>query len=235
MPIDSRSPKEIREDIRCGRLTGVTAGLAPGFVQANLAILPKECAYDFLLFCQRNPRPCPLIEVTDVGSPEPAGGAPGADLRTDVPKYRIYKDGEMADEVTDITPYWRDDLVAFLLGCSFTFEWALLDAGVPMRHIEQGRNVAMWRTSMACRPAGRFQGPMVVSMRPIAAALVPTAVAKPDWGDAQEFRPGDVPVFWACGVTPQAVALASRPPFMITHSPGHMFITDLPNHALSVI
>ena len=242
MPIDSRHPREIREDIRRGKLSGVTAGLAPGFVQANLAILPKECAYDFLLFCQRNPRPCPLIEVTDVGSPEPVGVAPGADLRTDVPKYRIYKDGQMADEVTDITPYWRDDLVAFLLGCSFTFEWALLDAGVPMRHIEQGRNVA--------------------SMRPIAAALVAKAVTvtarfpmahgapihigdpaaigikdigKPEWGDAQEFRPGDVPVFWACGVTPQAVALASRPPFMITHSPGHMFITDLPNHALSVI
>src|SRR3990172_3603224 len=262
MPIDSRHPREIREDIRRGKLSGVTAGLAPGFVQGHLPLLPQECAYAFLLFCQRNPRPCPLIEVTDVGSPEPAGVAPGADLRTDVPKYRIYKDGQTADEVTDITLYWGDDLVAFLLGCSFTFEWALLDAGVPMRHIEQGRNVAMWRTSVACRPAGRFHGPMVVSMRPIAAALVPKAVTvtarfpmahgaplhigdpaaigikdigKPEWGDAQEFRPGDVPVFWACGVTPQAVALASRPPFMITHSPGHMFISDLPNHALSVI
>jgi len=262
MPIDSRSAKEIRDEIRRGKLTGVTAGLAPGFVQANLAILPREYAYDFLLFCQRNPRPCPVIEVTDAGSPEPSGVAPGADLRTDLPRYRIYKDGELADEVTDITPYWRDDLVAFLLGCSFTFEWALLDAGVPLRHIEQGRNVAMWRTSLACRPAGRFHGPMVVSMRPIPAALVPKAVTvtarfpmahgapvhigdpaaigirdigRPEWGDAQEFQPGDVPVFWACGVTPQAVALASRPPFMITHSPGHMFITDLPNHALSVI
>ena len=135
MPIDARHPQEIRADIRAGRLAGITAGLAPGFVQANLAVLPKEQAYDFLLFCQRNPRPCPLIEVTDVGSPEPSGVAPGADLRTDLPKYRIYKDGQMADEVTDITPYWRDDLVAFLLGCSFTFEWALLDAGIPMRHI----------------------------------------------------------------------------------------------------
>lgn len=262
MPIDSRSPKEIRDEIRRGKWTGVTAGLAPGFVQANLAILPREYAYDFLLFCQRNPRPCPLLEVTDAGSPEPAGVAPGADLRTDLPKYRIYKDGELADEVTDITPYWRDDLVAFLLGCSFTFEWALLDAGVPMRHIEQGRNVAMYRTSIACRPAGRFHGPMVVSMRPIPTALVPKAVTvtarfpmahgapvhignptaigikdpgRPEWGDPQELGPGDVAVFWACGVTPQAVALASRPPFMITHSPGHMFITDLPNHALSVI
>ncbi len=262
MSIDPRHPKEIREEIRRGDYTGITSGHAPGYVQANLAILPKEYAYDFLLFCQRNPRPCPLIDVTDVGSPEPSGVAPGADLRTDLPKYRIYRDGVLADEVTDITPYWRNDLVGFLLGCSFTFEWALMDSGVPMRHVEEGRNVAMWRTLMACRPAGRFHGPMVVSMRPIPAALVPRAVTvtarfpmahgapvhigdpkaigiddieHPHWGDPATFRPGDVPVFWACGVTPQAVALASKPPFVITHSPGHMFITDLPNHALSVI
>ena len=145
-------------------------------MQANLAVLPKEQAYDFLLFCQRNPRPCPLIEVTDVGSPEPVGVAPGADLRTDIPRYRIYKDGVLADEVTDVTPFWRDDLVAFLLGCSFTFEWALLDAGIPMRHIEEGKNVAMWKTSVACRPAGQFHGPMVVSMRPIPTGLVSKAV-----------------------------------------------------------
>lgn len=262
MPIDARHPKEIREEIRRGKYTGVTAGLGQGYVQANLVVLPKEQAYDFLLFCQRNPRPCPLIEVTDAGSSEPVGVAPGADLRTDVPKYRFYRNGELAEEVTDITPYWREDLVAFLLGCSFTFEWALLDAGVPMRHIEEGRNVAMWRTSIACRPAGCFRGPMVVSMRPIPAELVPKAVTvtarfpmahgtpvhigdpeaigikdldHPDWGDPGIFRPGDVPVFWACGVTPQAVALASKPPFVITHSPGHMFLTDLPNHALAVI
>jgi len=262
MPIDARHPKEIRADIRSGKLAGVTAGLAPGFVQANLAILPKDCAYEFLLFCQRNPRPCPLIEVTDVGSPEPVGVAPGADLRTDVPKYRIYKDGALADEVTDITPFWRDDLVAFLLGCSFTFEWALLDAGIPLRHIDEGKNVAMWKTSIACRPAGRFHGPMVVSMRPVPTHMVPKAVTasarfpnahgapvhmgdpaqigiadvtKPDWGDFVGIRAGEVPVFWACGVTPQAVALASRPAFMITHSPGHMFITDLPNHTLAVM
>src|SRR5262249_9573181 len=167
MPIDGRHPKEIRADIRAGKLAGVTSGLAPGFVQANLAILPRESAYDFLLFCQRNPRPCPLIEVTDVGSPEPVGVAPGPDLRTDGPRYRIDKDGVVADEVTDITPFWRDDLVSFLLGCSFTFEWALLDAGIPMRHIDEGKNVAMWKTSITCRPAGRFHGPMVVSMRPV--------------------------------------------------------------------
>ena len=219
-------------------------------------------AYDFLLFCQRNPRPCPLIEVTDVGSPEPVGVAPGADLRTDIPRYRIYKDGVLADEVTDATPYWRDDLVAFLLGCSFTFEWALLEAGIQLWHVEQGKNVAMWRTSIECRPAGAFHGPMVVSMRPIpssqlskavtASARFPNAhgapvhigdpaaigikdIGKPDWGDAQHFKPGDVPVFWACGVTPQAVALASKPSFMLTHSPGHMFITDLPNSSLAAL
>jgi uncharacterized protein YcsI (UPF0317 family) len=262
MPIDARHPREIRADIRAGALTGVTAGLGPGYVQANLAVLPREHAYDFLLFCQRNPRPCPLLEVTDVGSPEPAGVAPGADLRTDLSRYRIYKDGVLADEVTDVRTFWRDDLVAFLLGCSFTFEWALMEAGIPLWHVEHGRNVAMWRTSIACRSAGRFHGPMVVSMRPIAAEHLAKAVTasarfpgahgapvhignpdaigirditRPDWGDAQEFRAGDVPVFWACGVTPQAVALASRPPFMITHSPGHMFITDVPNSALAVL
>ncbi len=262
MPIDTRHPREIRQDIRNGKLTGITAGLGQNYVQANLAVLPRDHAYDFLLFCQRNPRPCPLLEVTDVGSPEPVGVAPGADLRTDIPRYRIYKDGVLADEVTDATPYWRDDLVAFLLGCSFTFEWALLDAGIRLWHVEQGKNVAMWRTSTPCRPAGVFHGPMVVSMRPIAAAHLAKAVTasarfpgahgapvhvgdpaaigitditRPDWGDAQEFARGDVPVFWACGVTPQAVALASRAPFMITHSPGHMFITDLPNSALSAI
>lgn len=261
MPIDPRHPREIRADIRAGKITGVTAGLGPGYVQANLAVLPRDYAYDFLLFCQRNPRPCPLLEVTDVGSPEPAGVAPGADLRTDLPRYRVWKHGELVDEVTDVRAYWRDDLVAFLLGCSFTFEWALLEAGIRLWHIEHGRNVAMYRTTVACRPAGVFHGPMVVSMRPIPAGEVARAVAasarfplahgapvhvgdpaalgiadlaKPDWGDPQEFRPGDVPVFWACGVTPQAVALASRPPFMITHSPGHMFLTDLPNAALAV-
>src|SRR5881275_988801 len=153
MPIDPRHPREIRQDIRNGKLTGITAGLGAGHVQANLAVLPRDCAYDFLLFCQRNPRPCPLIEVTDVGSPEPVGVAPGADLRTDIPRYRIYKDGVMADEVSDVTPYWRDDLVAFLLGCSFTFEWALLEAGIDLWHVKHGKNVAMWPTSIACRPA----------------------------------------------------------------------------------
>lgn len=261
MPIDRRHPREIRAEIRAGRITGVTTGLGAGHAQANLVVLPKEQADDFLLFCQRNPRPCPLIEVTKPGGVEPVASALGADLRTDIPRYRIYQDGVVAAEVTDARSYWRDDLVGFLLGCSFTFEWALLDAGIPIRHLEQGRNVAMWRTSIACQPAGIFHGPLVVSMRPIPAPLVDRAVAasarfpgahgapihigdpaaigitdltRPDWGDAVEFAPGDVPVFWACGVTPQAVALASKPAFLITHSPGHMFLTDIPNATLAI-
>jgi len=260
MPLDTRHPRQIRADIRVGKLTGITAGLGQNYVQANLAILPREQAYDFLLFCQRNPRACPLIEVCDAGSPEPASVAPGADLRTDIPRYRIYEHGVVTAEVTDIRSYWRDDLVAFLLGCSFTFEWALLDAGIRLWHVEQGKGVAMWRTSIACRPAGIFNGPMVVSMRPIRAADVAKAVTvsarypgahgapihvgdpaalgidditQPHYGEAQQFAPGDVPVFWACGVTPQAIALAAKPPLMITHSPGHMFITDLPNARLA--
>jgi uncharacterized protein YcsI (UPF0317 family) len=262
MTIDTRHPRAIRQDIREGRLRGVTAGLGQNHVQANLAVLPKAQAYDFLLFCQRNPKPCPLIEVCDEGSPEPIGVAPGADLRTDIGAYRVYEHGELAAEVDDIRPYWRSDLVAFLLGCSFTFEWALLDAGVRLWHVEQGKGVAMFRTSIACRAAGLFHGPMVVSMRPIRGADIAKAVTasarfpgahgapvhigdpaaigiadamRPDYGDVQHFEPADVPVFWACGVTPQAVALASKAPLMITHSPGHMFITDLQNAALAAL
>ncbi len=261
MAIDARDPQAIRQDIRAGRLAGVTCGMAPNYVQANLAVLPRAQAYDFLLFCQRNPKPCPLIEVCDEGSPEPAGVAPGADLRTDIARYRIYEHGVLVAETRDIRAHWRSDLVAFLLGCSFTFEWALLEAGVRLWHVEHGKGVAMFRTRLACRPAGIFHGPTVVSMRPIRAgdlvkainvsARFPGAhgapvhvgdpaaigiadVMQPDYGDVQPFEPGDVPVFWACGVTPQAVALAAKPPLMITHSPGHMFVTDLPNTALAV-
>ena len=257
---DTRHPREIRAEIRAGRLERTTAGLAPDYVQANLAVLPKEQAYDFLLFCQRNPRSCPLLEVTDVGSAEPKAMAPGADLRRDIVSYRIYRNGEMVDEVTDATKYWRDDLVAFLLGCSFTFEQAMVQAGVRRWHLENQKSVAMWRTNIQCRPAGAFHGPTVVSMRPIRPGDLPKAVTasarfpgahgapihvgdpkaigidditKPHYGDAQEFKPGDVPVFWACGVTPQAVALKSKPPFMITHSPGAMFITDVTNASLA--
>lgn len=251
-----RGASAIRADIRAGRITGFTSGLAPGYVQANLAALPQDYADDFLLFCQRNPKPCPLLEVTHAGITEPRLLAPNADLRTDIPRYTIYRDGTVVAEATDATPYWRDDLVGFLLGCSFTFEWGLIEAGVPVRHIANGRNVPMWRTNIPCTPAGRFHGPLVVSMRPIPSGLVNLAVSTsarfpdahgapihvgdpsaigvhdlshPDWGDAPDLTPDDVPVFWACGVTPQAAAIASRIPFMITHSPGHMLITDRQN------
>ena len=262
MSLGIAHPKEVRERIRRGEWVRPTAGCAPGYVQANLVILPRDLAYDFLLFTHRNPRPCPLLEVTDPGSPEPARVAPGADLRTDLPKYRIYRHGVLAEEVTDLVPLWRDDLVAFLLGCSFTFEAALLKAEVPVRHLEEGRNVPMYITSIPCAPAGIFEGPLVVSMRPIPPEKVARAAAvtarfpavhgapvhvgapealgirdldRPDFGEPVTIRPGEVPVFWACGVTPQAVAMRVKPPLMITHAPGHMFVTDLRDEALAVL
>jgi uncharacterized protein YcsI (UPF0317 family) len=256
------TPSEVRAAVRRGEWTEPTAGLAPGFVQANLVALPAADAFDFLRFCVANPRPCPVLEVTDAGAVEPARMAPGADLRTDVPRYRVYRAGEQVDEPTDATGMWQEDLVGFLLGCSFTFERALLAAGLPVRHLEQGVNVPMYRTAVACRPAGRFSGPLVVSMRPmtpaqaIRATQVTTRYAAvhgapvhvgdprelglaergaPDYGDPVEIRPGEVPVFWACGVTPQAVAQTSRPALMITHAPGHMFVTDVPDETLATL
>ena len=248
-----RTPQEVRLAIRNKEWKGPTAGMAKGHVQANLVILPKDWAYDFLVFAQRNPKPCPVLDITEPGDPEPRLVARGAVLRTDLPKYRVWKDGELIDEPTDIVSYWRDDLVAFLLGCSFTFESALLDAGIPVRHIECGCNVPMYITNIQCIPAGRLSGPMVVSMRPIPACQVPKAVLttgrfpavhgspvhigdpsiigikdvnKPDFGDSVPINDGEVPVFWACGVTPQAALMASKPPFAITHAPGHMFVCD---------
>jgi uncharacterized protein YcsI (UPF0317 family) len=248
------SGADVRRQARCGDLHGPTPGLAPGYVQANLVAVPRDLAFDFLLFCQRNPKACPLLDVTEPGSAEPRFVAPGADLRTDVPRYRVYQRGELVDEPTTLGKWWRDDLVGFLIGCSFTFENALVQAGLPVRHIEASCNVPMYRTSIACQPAGVFRGPMVVSMRPMtpAQALAATRICarfprahgtpihfgdpaaigigdlnSPDFGDAVEFRPGEVPVFWACGVTPQAVAMETRPPLLITHKPGHMFVTDL--------
>jgi uncharacterized protein YcsI (UPF0317 family) len=245
---------DVRQAARTGRLTGPTPGLALGYVHANFVAVPREVALDFLLFCQRNPKPCPLLDVTEPGDPEPRGVAPGADLRTDVPAYRVYRRGELIDEPTDVTRYWRDDLVAFLIGCSFTFENALLRAGVPVRHIEQGCNVPMYRTNIACQSAGALHGPMVVSMRPLTPGQAVTAtricarfprahgtpvhfgdpaaigiadISRPEFGDPVEIRRGEVPVFWACGVTPQAVVMQAKPEFAITHKPGHMFLTDL--------
>jgi uncharacterized protein YcsI (UPF0317 family) len=255
-------PRELREKIRKGELTRPTAGMAKGYVQANLAIVPKDLAYDFLLFAQRNPKPCPILDVTDIGSPEPRLMGAGSDLRTDIPKYRIYQSGELTAEVTDISSYWRNDLVAFLLGCSFTFETALLAAGVPVRHIEQNCNVPMYITNLDCVPAGAFHGKMVVSMRPVPQNQVVksvqvtsrfpavhgapihigdperigiTDINNPDFGDAVQINPGEVPVFWACGVTPQSVAMTTKPELMITHAPGHMFICDIRDEDLAVL
>lgn len=254
------SPREWRLRMRRGEWHSPTAGLAPGFAQANLVVVPREIAYDFLVFCQRNPKPCPLIDVTDPGSPEPAFAAPGADLRTDLPRYRVYRRGRLEAEETEITRYWRPDLVCFLLGCSFTFEAAMQAAGLPVRHIEDGRNVSMYITSLPCRPAGALHGPMVVSMRPLLPRDVPRAVlltgryprahgapvhagdpeaigvrdlGRPEFGDPPRIEPGEVPVFWACGVTPQAVAQEAAVELMITHAPGHMFITDLRDEDLA--
>jgi uncharacterized protein YcsI (UPF0317 family) len=247
---------EVRRRARAGEMTGPTAGLALGYVQANLVAVPKEVAFDFLLFCQRNPRPCPLLDVTEPGHPQPSQAAPGADLRTDLPCYRVFKNGELTDEPTNLNSYWRDDLVAFLIGCSFTFESSLLEAGLPVRHLETGLNVPMYRTNIACRPAGIFHGPMVVSMRPMTPRQAleatricsrfprvhgapvhfgnPSAIGisdldRPDFGDRVQMQNGEVPVFWACGVTPQAVAMHAKPPLLITHKPGHMFVTDWRN------
>jgi uncharacterized protein YcsI (UPF0317 family) len=245
---------DVRAACRRGELTGPTPGLALGFVQANLVVLPQEWAYDFLLFCQRNPKPCPLLDVTEPGDPEAKFVTPGSDLRTDLPAYRVWRNGDLVEEPSEITPHWRNDLVSFVIGCSFTFENALMTAGVPVRHIEQDANVPMYRTNIACRPAGRFSGPLVVSMRPLLpghavkatqicsrfprahgapvhlgdpSAIGIADVARPDFGDPVELRAGELPVFWACGVTPQAVVMQARPPLAITHKPGHMLLTDL--------
>ncbi len=257
-----KDPGEVRALIRRGELMRPTAGLAPDYGQANLVVLPEEMAFDFLLFCQRNPRACPILEVLEPGRHEPTVAARAADLRVDLPLYRIYRHGELQAEETDVTRYWHEGLVAFLLGCSFTFESALIRAGIPLRHIEEGKNVAMYVTSIEARPAGVFSGPVVVSMRPIPESKVvrtiqvtsrfPAAhgaplhiggprkigisdIEHPDYGEYVEIMNDEVPVFWACGVTPQAVAVKSRPPLMITHSPGHMFVTDIPNEELAAM
>lgn len=253
--LEHLSPAESRSRFRAGTVAP-TSGWSGGYTQTNLVSLPRDWAYDFLLFAQRNPKPCPLLDVSDAGS-HTTVLAPGADIRTDLPAYRIWENGALVGEVSDASDAWRDDLVSFHIGCSFTFETSLIEAGVPLRHREQQVNVPMYVTQRQCRPAGRISGPLVVSMRPIPASLVATAVTashrmpdvhgapvhvgdpqsllvdgidRPQFGDAVAFQPGDVPVFWACGVTPQAAIMASGIPFAITHAPGHMLITDQPDH-----
>ncbi len=256
MDYSKAKPAEVRQLIREGKLTGQTSGMCDGYAQANLVILPKALAYDFLLFCQRNPRPCPLLEVSDTGSRLLHTIAEGADIATDLPKYRVYEKGVLTGEYEDVSHLWREDFVSFLIGCSFSFEGDLLAADVPVRQIEEGCNVPMYDTDIPCASAGVFHGNMVVSMRPIPHGLVPKAVqitgqmprvhgapvhigapeaigikdlAHPDYGDPVTIRPGETPVFWPCGVTPQNAVMQSKPDFVITHAPGHMLITDVKN------
>ncbi len=260
-----REPKEVRRLIREGVIHSPTTGMCGGYAQGNLVILPEELAWDFLLFCQRNPKACPLLEVSDAGSRSFPLTAGGSDIPRDIPRYRVYEYGACTGEYTDVSELFeeyqrtRGKLVSFLIGCSFSFETALLEAGIPVRQIEEGVNVPMFHTNIPCTSAGIFSGNMVVSMRPIPHHQVSYAVAitasmpkvhgapvhigypealgikdisKPDFGDPVTIYDGEVPVFWPCGVTPQAVVMNSRPPFVITHAPGHMFITDLKNAEL---
>jgi uncharacterized protein YcsI (UPF0317 family) len=249
-----------RAAIRRGEFTGHTSGVARDQVQGNVVILPQAWATDFLRFCQSNRKPCPLLAVGEPGRPQlPMLGAE-IDIRSDLPRYRVWRHGELVDEPTDIQALWRDDLVSFVIGCSFSFEQALMDAGLKLRHIEQGRNVAMYRSNIQTQAAGPFGGPMVVSMRPLKAADAIRAIqitsrfpevhgapvhlgdpaligisdlSQPHYGDAVEVLPDDLPVFWACGVTPQAALARAKPEFCITHAPGAMLITDKLNHELA--
>lgn len=250
----SLSPGALRGHIRIGSWRGHTAGLAPGYLQANVVILGEGYAADFLAFCRANPKPCPLVGVSRPGDPR-LPGLGDIDIRTDVPSYNVYRDGQLAATVPDISDLWTGDLTAFALGCSFTFERALIAAGLRMRHVEANRTVAMYRTSLPLEPVGPFGGTMVVSMRPIPPDMValagevsarfphahgapvhagdPAAVgiadlSRPDWGDPPVIGAGEIPVFWACGVTPQNVLAAARPPLCVTHTPGRMLVTDLP-------
>ncbi len=261
-PAERADPGALRRAIRAGRHRDHTVGLAPGRVQGNLVVLPRALAEDFLRFCQRNPRPCPLLAVTEPGDPIARELGEDVDLRTDVPRYRLWRDGVLDGEVDDLRAVWRDDSVGFVLGCSFSFEQALLDDGIPLRHVAQGRNVAMYRTSIPTVPAGPFAGPLVVSMRPMTPAHAiraiqvtsrfpsvhgapvhfgdPAAIgiadlSRPDYGDAVDVLPGEVPVFWACGVTPQAALLAARPTLCATHAPGCMLVTDRLNTELAAL
>lgn len=254
--IVSASPVQARHLIREGRYSASTSGLCPGFAQANLIILPKEQAYDFLLFAQRNPKPCPILEVLEVGEKFTRTIANDCNIASDFPKYRIYENGVMTSEVTDISDTWQDDFVGFIIGCSFSFESELIDAGIEVRHNTLGRNVPMYKTNIECESAGEMHGNMVVSMRPlkgmdiiravqISGAIpkvhgAPVHIGNPeligiknidhaDFGDDPVIEPDETPVFWACGVTPQNVVMASKPPLAITHAPGCMLITDTRN------
>lgn len=250
----------IRRRFRGGALADHTSGVADDLVQANLVILPRGLASDFMVFCQRNPRPCPVLAIADAGSPHLPTLAADLDLRTDLPRYRVWRHGELVDEPSDVTALWGDDWVSFAIGCSFSFEWAMRAEGLPIRHLERGCNVPMFRTHLPTQAAGPFSGPLVVTMRPMKAADAIRAVqitsrfpavhgapvhigdpaligirdlAHPEYGDAVPVAPDELPVFWACGVTPQAALQQARPPLCITHAPGAMLITDVLNHQLA--
>jgi uncharacterized protein YcsI (UPF0317 family) len=257
------SSQLLRAKIRQGEHQGNTSGLAAGFVQGNIVILPQDWANEFLQFCQLNPKPCPLIGMSsNAGDFILPSMGKDVDIRTDVPQYRLFEQGKVSQEVYDIKELWRDDLVTFVLGCSFSFEEALIADGLEVRNITEGKNVPMYRTNIACKSAGRFSGNMVVSMRPMLAADAiraiqictrfpsvhgaPVHIGDPsllgikdinhtDYGDAVTIKENEIPVFWACGVTPQAALEQAKPPFCITHSPGCMLVTDIANSKLSIM
>ncbi len=254
-PFKNSKPGEVRKLISEGKINCQTSGMCEGYAQANLCILPQKYAYDFLLFCQRNPQSCPLLEVGDAGDRFMKSSAPGCDITKEVPKYRVWKNGELAGEYSDVSEFWRDDLVTFVIGCSFSFEGPLMSAGIDVRNISENHNVPMYLTNIDTIPAGIFSGKMVVSMRPVPYNQIVKAITitgrvpkvhgapihigdpsvigindlgNPDFGEPSTIRPGEVPVFWCCGVTPQSVVMNSKPEFCITHAPGHMLITDIP-------
>ncbi len=256
----ARRGTQLRQRMRSGELARHTSGLADDLVQCNLVVLPVADAHDFLLYCQRNPKPCPLVAVGEAGNPALPTLGTDIDLRSDLPRYRVWRHGKLVDEFNDVRDLWRDDLVAFAIGCSFSFEWAMRAEGIRLRHVEQDKNVAMYRTNIATHTAGPFGGPLVVSMRPLPAADAIRAVqitarfpavhgapvhigdpaligirdlSSPDYGDAVDVLPNELPVFWACGVTPQAALERAHPEFCITHAPGSMLVTDLLNHQLA--
>lgn len=258
-PYINMEPAQVRQLIRAGEIDFPTAGMCRGYAQANLVILPGEYADDFEEYTRKNPFPCPVLEVVR-GTPETHAMGEGGNIVTDIPRYRIYEKGIFTKELMDVSSYWKTGYVGFLIGCSFSFEEALMAAGIPVRHIEMGRNVPMYKTNIPTIKAGPFEGPMVCSMRPMTREQARVAyeitekmpnvhgapvqignpeelgivdVGKPDYGDPVEIREGEVPVFWPCGVTPQAAVEHAKPSLVITHAPGHMFITDVRNHELN--
>ncbi|MCP1100971.1 uncharacterized protein YcsI (UPF0317 family) [Aequitasia blattaphilus] len=259
MDYSMMAPEKVRKLIREGDITGPTAGMSNGFAQANLVILPEKLAYDFLLFCQRNPRSCPLLEVGNRGDKTLPFLGKDIDITRDIPRYCVYEKGNLVETRQDISDLWKEDFVSFLIGCSFSFETALLDAGVPIRHIEEKCNVPMYKTNIPCAEAGVFKGNMVVSMRPLKMpdlikatritgemprvhgapihfgdplAIGIEEIEQPDFGDKVTIKDGEIPVFWPCGVTPQNVVMKVKPEMVITHAPGHMLVTDIKNSAL---